>query len=96
MIYLTMYSKIKTFINLKKKDIREYYSKYHNKFQLGPKYSTVLYGVIDVCFTGLMLWYAVTFKNFFSWGLRAYLFTYYLTFIITEIKKPYKDKETKK
>ena len=79
-------TKIKTFIKLKRKYIKSYLAQLENLYGLKDKFKTILSQLFDVCFTGIIIWYIITFRNFFSYGLISALTMYYVAWFIDKIK----------
>lgn len=86
------------------KKIKTYISRLHYTFKLKSLKHLDDFGVrakvfaaftlaINVFCTGIVIWYSFSRRNFLSYGLMSALFMYYFKFVVTEIKKPYGEKE---
>jgi hypothetical protein len=85
--------KMKTFIYLKKKQLKEWYIKHKNKYDLNDKYRLITLKSIDILITGTLIWFAYRFRSsklfvleIVAYGLIAYLSQYYISWLIDKVK----------
>lgn len=50
------------------------------------KLSLAFSKTVDVIFTGAIIWYAIEYHNFISYGLLSALATYYFDYVVRSIK----------
>jgi len=84
-------NRIKTFINNKFPKVWNRYANADNEYGLSLKTGIIISYGINVIVTGLIIWYVITSRNFLSYGLVSALIMYYVSWLIKEIKRPYRE-----
>ena len=80
-------TEIETFKYKKSQRVKNWYIDLKNKYGLTTKYNEILARTVDILVTGTFIWYIVTFNNFISYGLTAWLAQHYVGWVIDKIKE---------
>lgn len=62
-------------------------------YQLKNKSMELLNLAINICGTGLVIWYCIEKRNFLSYGMTSALILYYSKYFVDLVKKPYKEEK---
>lgn len=79
-------TKFKYWFSQKKTQSYQKWIYFYYIFEIKKKSITLLELAINVLITGLVIWYALNYKNFLSYGLASALIMYYISWLIKEIK----------
>lgn len=86
-------SRIKKFINHLMYILKLWLIGVVSKYEINYKLSRLVSISINVIGTGIIIWYCSTHKNFLSYGLISAMSIYYFKLVVSEIKKPYEEKQ---